>query len=338
MLHTNRLILIAPMMDWTDRHCRYFLRLISKNSLLYTEMVTSDAILHGDQKRFLHFNEAEHPIALQLGGSDPNKLAQCAKLAEAQGYDEINLNVGCPSDRVQSGFFGACLMAKPQLVAECIRAMQDVVNIPVTVKTRIGIDDKDSYEELVHFVETIANAGCNTFIIHARKAWLEGLSPKQNRDIPPLRYDVVERLKQDFPALEIIINGGITTLDIIHQQLKLVDGVMIGREAYKHPYFIAEFDRLFFDSEEKVKTRHEIIHEYLPYVDEQLQQGVPLQAMTRHILGLFHGEPGAKVWRRYLSQNAYKQGAGVEVIEKTLELMSRFDELTYIKKPEFSIE
>lgn len=305
---------IAPMLDWTDRHCRYFHRLISKHAFLYTEMVTTGALIHGDHHHFLQFNAAEHPIAFQLGGSNPRELAICAKMIEDYGYNEVNLNVGCPSDRVQNGRFGACLMAEPELVAECVAAMSQVVSIPVTVKSRIGIDDRDSYEELVNFIATIADAGCLTFIIHARKAWLSGLSPKQNRDIPPLRYDVVYQIKKDFPGLEIILNGGITTLDQCDTTLQQVDGVMVGREAYHNPYLLAEVDRRFYGESADLRSRDIIFHLLIPYIQQQLEQGVRLNSISRHILGLYHGEQGARNWRRYLSENVCKPGADIKVL------------------------
>jgi tRNA-dihydrouridine synthase A len=314
----SRLISIAPMMDWTDRHCRYFLRLFSKNILLYTEMVVDQALKHAGPERFLAFNQEEHPLAVQFGGCHPSLLAECAKAAEQYGYDEVNFNVGCPSDRVKSGRFGACLMAEPELVADCVKAMQDAVSIPVTVKTRIGIDHQDSYEALAHFVQTVAATGCQTFIIHARKAWLQGLSPKENREIPPLDYDVVYRLKKNFSGLEIIVNGGIRDYTSMKAHLENVDGVMIGREAYQHPYFLAEVDRKFFGNNHPVLSREAIIEQFIPYVEGQLQQGVYLKHMLRHVLGLFHGEPGARYWRRYLSQNMYKNDAGIEVLHAAL--------------------
>ena len=307
---------VAPMLDWTDRHCRYFHRLISQQALLYTEMVTTGALIHGDHQRFLQFSAAEHPLAFQLGGSNPRELAFCAKMVEDYGYDEVNLNVGCPSDRVQNGRFGACLMAEPELVAECVATMTQAVSIPVTVKSRIGIDQRDSYQELVHFVSTVADAGCKTFIIHARKAWLSGLSPKQNRDIPPLRYEVVYQIKQDFPQLEIILNGGITTLDQAEAVLQQVDGVMVGREAYHNPYLLADVDRRFFGESEEPRSREMIMRLLIPYIQQQLEQGegVRLSSISRHILGLFHGEPGARGWRRHLSENVCKADAGIDVI------------------------
>jgi len=307
------------MLDWTDRHCRFFLRLISKQALLYTEMVTTGALLHGDRQRFLQFDPSEHPLALQLGGSDPAGLAACAKMAEDFGYNEVNLNVGCPSDRVQNGSFGACLMAEPELVAECVGAMRKAVSIPVTVKSRIGIDDRDSYEELIKFIGTVAEAGCDTFIVHARKAWLKGLSPKQNREVPPLRYDTVYRLKQDFPTLQIVLNGGITTLDQAEDVLgNGVDGVMVGREAYHNPYILAEVDRRLSGASTEVITRAEIIEKLLPYIEQQRAEGVRLHSITRHILGLFHGEPGARSWRRHLSEHAVKYDADASVVREAL--------------------
>lgn len=309
----NRTFSVAPMLDWTDRHERFFLRLISKNALLYTEMVTTGAIIHGDRSRFLEFNAEEHPLALQLGGSNPADLAECAKMAEQQGYDEINLNVGCPSDRVKSGMFGACLMAKPELVAECVDAMQSVVDIPITVKHRIGIDENDSVEELFEFVEVVAKSGCKTFIVHARKAWLNGLSPKENRDIPPLRYEVVHQLKKSMPQLDIVINGGINDLAAAQQQLAHVDGVMMGREVYHNPYILAEVDQLLYGSTAPVLSREEIFQAFLPYVEREIIKGTRLHSMSRHILGLFNGLPGARKWRRYISENAPRADASVDV-------------------------
>lgn len=315
----NRRFCVAPMLDWTDRHCRYFYRLLSRHALLYTEMVTTGAILHGNSERHLRFNREEHPVALQLGGSNPSDLALCAKIAEDYGYDEVNLNVGCPSDRVQNGRFGACLMAEPALVAECVAAMRHAVSIPVTVKSRIGIDDRDSYAELTRFVGDVAASGCETFIIHARKAWLSGLSPKQNRHIPPLRYDVVFQLKQDFPQLEIIINGGIDTLDTCLTLLNDIDGVMLGREIYHNPYMLSEVDSRLFGDHFPLKTRQELIQALIPYVQQQLQQGVRLNTMARHLLGLFHGVDGARAWRRHISENANKHGADEQVLLHALE-------------------
>ena len=318
MRRLDRQVAVAPMLDWTDRHCRYFLRLLSRHTLLYTEMVTTGAALHGDRERLLAHDPAEHPLALQLGGSDPVELARCARIAADFGYDEVNLNVGCPSDRVQSGRFGACLMAEPDLVADCVAAMRAAVTLPVTVKTRVGIDDRDSYAELVDFVDRVASGGCEVFIIHARKAWLSGLSPKENREIPPLRHDVVYRLKRDFPSLTIILNGGLTALDQIADSLQQVDGVMIGRAAYENPYLLADVDRRFFGSSAPPPSRQQVIRALLPYVETQLQRGTPLHCVTRHVLGLFQGIPGARAWRRYLSEHAHRRGAGVEVLEAAL--------------------
>lgn len=312
----NRFVSIAPMMDWTDRHCRYFLRLISPHALLYTEMVTTGAIQHGNKEWLLAFHPHEHPIALQLGGSDPQQLAACAQIGEGFGYDEINLNVGCPSDRVQTGRFGACLMAEPDLVAECVAAMANAVSIPVTVKTRIGIDEQDSYEALCHFIATVAAAGCDAFIIHARKAWLKGLSPKENREIPPLRYDVARQLKQDFPMIQITLNGGLKTAAEINQQLQDFDGVMIGRAAYHNPYLLAAIERDVFNHQSP--SRLGIAEQLIPYIEGVLADGFKLHQVTRHILGLFHGEPGARIWRRHLSEHATMPGAGIEVVEEAL--------------------
>ncbi|MEY6434137.1 tRNA dihydrouridine(20/20a) synthase DusA [Thioalkalicoccus limnaeus] len=305
---------VAPMMDWTDRHCRYFLRLISRHTRLYSEMVTTGALIHGDRARFLRFDPAEHPVALQLGGSDPAELAACARMGEDWGYDEINLNLGCPSDRVQSGRFGACLMAEPQRVAEGIAAMKDAVRIPVTAKTRIGIDDRDSYGELTDFVGALLAAGCDTLIVHARKAWLQGLNPKENREIPPLRYDWVFRLKADFPGPPIVLNGGVTSLAQAADLLERVDGIMIGRAAYQDPWLLADADRLLFDDDHPVPTQHQIIEDFLPYVERQLAAGVPLNSLSRHLLGLFQGRPGARAWRRHLSEQAHRPGAGHRVL------------------------
>jgi len=302
------------MMDWTDRHDRYFLRLISRHAVLYTEMVTTGALLHGDTHHLLRFDPAEHPVALQIGGSDPGEMAAAARLGADAGYDEININVGCPSERVQRGAFGACLMAEPALVGECVAAMRAAVDVPVTVKTRIGIDDRDSYEELVEFIARLRDAGCETFIVHARKAWLKGLSPKENREIPPLDYERVYRLKREFPELEIIINGGIRTLEECDQHLEYVDGVMLGREAYHNPYLLAEVDRRLYGDVHDVPTRHEVLEALYPYVARELDAGVHLGHMSRHILGLFQGLPGARKWRRYLSENAHREGAGLEVL------------------------
>ncbi|EKO3949558.1 tRNA dihydrouridine(20/20a) synthase DusA [Vibrio fluvialis] len=317
MTHSCRLS-VAPMLDWTDRHCRYFHRLLSSQTLLYTEMVTTGAIIHG-KGDFLAYNEEEHPVALQLGGSNPADLARCARLAQERGYDEINLNVGCPSDRVQNGRFGACLMAEPDLVAQCVAAMKEVVDIPVTVKTRIGIDDQDSYEFLTNFVTLVSEkGGCEQFTIHARKAWLSGLSPKENREIPPLDYPRAYQLKQDFPHLTIAVNGGVKTLAEAKEHLQHLDGVMIGREAYQSPYLLAEVDQQIFGLDTPVKKRSQVVQEMYPYIEQQLAQGSYLGHITRHMLGLFQNMPGARQWRRHISENAHKAGAGIEVVEQAL--------------------
>jgi len=313
-LQKHRAFSVAPMMDCTDRHARYFMRLITKHALLYTEMVTTGALMHGDRDYLLGFDTYEHPVALQLGGSDPDDLALCARIGEDWGYDEINLNVGCPSDRVQSGRFGACLMAEPELVAACVNNMSQSVSLPVTVKTRIGIDEEDSYEALCRFVEIVAAGGCEIFIFHARKAWLQGLSPKENREIPPLKYSTVYQIKRDFPMLHVTINGGVKDLDAVEDHLQYVDGVMVGREAYSNPYFMAEVDRRIFGCIDKCLTRHEILRAYLPYVENQLANGCRLNAMTRHLVGLFQGVPGARAWRRYLSENGHQRDAGISVL------------------------
>lgn len=311
---------VAPMLDWTTRHCRYFHRQFSQYTLLYTEMVTAPAIIYAKYDHLI-FDQAELPVALQLGGSDPQQLAYCAKLAEQRGYSEINLNVGCPSDRVQNGFFGACLMAKADLVAECVAAMQDVVKIPVTVKTRIGIDDLDSYEFLCEFVDKVAATGCQDLIVHARKAWLSGLSPKENREIPPLDYPRVYQLKRDFPQLKISINGGIKTIDEIKHHLQFVDGVMVGREAYQNPSLLGQIDQALFDSDAPIVSPIEAVEKMFPYVEQELAQGTPLGQITRHMLGAFQNVRGARQWRRYLSENAHKSGAGIEVLQRALDFV-----------------
>lgn len=309
-------IAVAPMMDYTDRHDRYFLRLLSPHVKLYTEMITTYALIHGDKKRLLAFHPAEKYLALQLGGSCPKDLTKCACLGEEFGYDEINLNVGCPSSRVSAGRFGACLMLEPVLVAECVTEMQAAVKIPVTVKCRIGVDDHDSIESLQNFIQLLTESGCQTVIIHARKAWLKGLSPKENREIPPLKYEVVHQIKKDFPMMNIILNGGIQSLQDVEAQLPYVDGVMIGRSAYSNPYLLAEIESYYFST--PFLSRFEVIQKFLPYVADQLKQGVKLSAMTRHILGLFQGQKGAAHWRRFLSQNVNKANAGVHTIEEAL--------------------
>ncbi|SPY38378.1 tRNA dihydrouridine(20/20a) synthase DusA [Pasteurella canis] len=308
---------VAPMLDWTTRHCRYFHRQFSRHALLYTEMITTGAIIHAKYDH-LEFSLTENPVALQLGGSDPSQLAQCAKMAEMRGYHEINLNVGCPSDRVQNGMFGACLMAKADLVAHCVKAMQAVVNIPITVKTRIGIDKFDSYEFLCDFVQKIHDAGCQEFIIHARKAWLSGLSPKENREIPPLNYERVYQLKRDFPHLLISINGGIKTIDEIQQHLKYVDGVMVGREAYQNPSLLGYIDQALFDPTSPIISAKEVVEKMFPYIETQLSQGVYLNHIVRHMLGAFQHCKGARQWRRHLSENAHKTGADLKVVEAAL--------------------
>lgn len=314
---------VAPMLDWTDRHCRYFHRVLSKNTLLYTEMVTTGAIIYG-KGDYLAFSEEEQPVSLQLGGSDPAALAQCAKLAEARGYNEINLNVGCPSDRVQNGRFGACLMGDAPLVADCIKAMQDVVSIPVTVKTRIGIDEQDSYEFLCDFIDKVSTqGGCEMFIIHARKAWLSGLSPKENREVPPLDYPRVYQLKRDFPHLTMAINGGVKTLEEAKEHLRYLDGVMMGREAYQNPSILAEVDNQLFDSQSSVMSTFNAVRQMFPYIEKELAQGAYLGHITRHMLGIFQGIPGARQWRRYLSENAHKKGADLAVVEQALALVER---------------
>lgn len=311
---------VAPMLDWTTRHCRYFHRQFSRHALLYSEMITAPAILHAKYD-LLAYDHSENPVVLQLGGSDPKQLAECAKRVEARGYAEINLNVGCPSDRVQNGMFGACLMANAPLVAECVAAMREAVSIPVTVKHRIGIDELDSYAFLCEFIEKI-QPHCEDFVVHARKAWLSGLSPKQNREIPPLDYERVYQLKRDFPHLKISINGGIKTLAEIKQHLQFVDGVMVGREAYQNPALLGYIDQALFDPTAPIITPYQAVEKMLPYIEQQLSQGVYLNHITRHLLGAFQECRGARQWRRHLSENACKAGAGVEVVEQALAFIS----------------
>lgn len=318
----SRKLSVAPMLDWTDRDFRYLLRLISKHTLLYTEMVTTGALIHGDSQRFLAHDAMEYPLALQLGGSEPAALAECAKMGEDAGYSEINLNVGCPSDRVQSGSFGACLMAEPQLVAEGVAAMKNAVNIPVTVKTRLGIDEQDSYQFLTDFIDAVSAAGCETFILHARKAWLKGLSPKENRDVPPLDYERVYQIKKDYPELHIDINGGIHSLMEVQEHLKHVDGTMVGRAIYHDPYLLANVDNVVFNQRsDYILSRHEVIEAMLPYIEQRMKQGRPLKSITRHLLGLFQGQPGARRWRRHLSENAHLPDAGIHTLQQALSLV-----------------
>lgn len=309
------------MMDWTDRHCRTFHRQLTRHALLYTEMVTAPAILHGDRARLLGKGEGEGPVALQLGGSDPGALAEAAAIGATFGYSEINLNVGCPSDRVQEGRFGACLMAEPELVAACVNAMQRVANVPVTVKCRIGIDDQDSERDFQRFIDVVADAGCRTFIVHARKAWLKGLSPKENREVPPLDYSRVYRLKAAHPELTIAINGGITDLDQAAEHLQHVDGVMLGRAAYQTPYVLAEVDRRFFDAAARVPTRLDAIERMVSYIEKHLAAGGRLNNIVRHMLGLYHGEPRARVFRRHLSENAPRSSAPLATLIEAVSLV-----------------
>ncbi|MEX0899090.1 MAG: tRNA dihydrouridine(20/20a) synthase DusA [Gammaproteobacteria bacterium] len=324
MNRAARRLSVAPMMDWTDRHCRYFLRLLNPCALLYTEMVTAAALVRGDTARLLAHDPAEHPVAAQLGGSDPRELARAARLAADAGYDEVNLNCGCPSDRVQSGRFGACLMAEPATVAAAVTAMRDAVDVPVTVKCRIGIDDLDTWEHFLEFVDTVAATGCDTFIVHARKAWLHGLSPKQNREVPPLDYDRVVRLKQERPALTVVLNGGLKTLEAVIDALEQVDGVMLGRAAYHDPWLLHELMQPVFDIAPTILTRVNAVRGYLPYIERELDAGTPLHSMTRHMLGMFQGQSGARAWRRHLSENAHRAGADVTVVEQAL---------TYVAEP-----
>lgn len=309
---------IAPMMDRTDRHFRYFMRQITRCTLLYTEMVTSAAILHGDKEHLLGFSPAEKPLVLQVGGDRPKELAECARIAEDMGYDGINLNVGCPSSRVQDGNFGACLMAQPQLVAECVAAMLNATDLPVSVKHRIGIDDLDHYEDMANFVRIVSAAGCRHFTVHARKAWLQGLSPKENRDIPPLRYSDVHRLKQEFPHLFIEINGGIMNLEMVQQQLQSVDAVMVGRAAYDHPYLFATADSEIYGKVAQPPTRHEVAEAMFSYIDFWVAKGLKLNKITRHMLQLFAGQPGSRVWKRHLTENSCRFGVDSVVVREAL--------------------
>ncbi|MFK7986815.1 MAG: tRNA dihydrouridine(20/20a) synthase DusA [Sandaracinaceae bacterium] len=309
---------VAPMMDRTDRHYRFFVRQITRRTLLYTEMVTTGALVHGDRAHHLDYDEEEHPIALQLGGDDPEALAECAKMGEDWGYDEININVGCPSDRVQRGCFGVSLMGRPERVAECVAAMRRRVDVPVTVKHRIGFDDIDRYEDMLRFVDIVAEAESDRFTVHARKAWLEGLSPKQNRNVPPLRYDEVHRLKRERPHLFVEINGGIKTLDQVAEQLEHVDAVMLGRAAYDDPYLFADADRRFFDDDRDVPSRHEVIERMVDYADRWVKDGGRLHHATRHLMNLFSGMPGARAFRRHLAENATRKGAGADVLREAL--------------------
>ena len=323
MNNIDRRLSIAPMMDHTDRHFRYFMRLLTKHAVLYTEMITSGALIHGDRKRFLQFNPIEHPLAIQLGGSNAKDLAECAHIAESEGYDEVNLNIGCPSDRVQNGQFGACLMLNTELVADCVSAIKSRINIPVTIKTRIGIDDQDDYAFLNRFISATHKAGCNTYIIHARKAILSGLSPKENREIPPLIYDRVYQIKQDYPDLNITVNGGITKLEQVKSHLQNVDGIMIGRASYQNPYFIATLDKAIFADNEPLPSRIEILEQYKNYVATQIEQGVHLKNMTRHVIGLYQGQPGARSYRRMLSEAIpEKDKHNTRILDKAIHLIS----------------
>lgn len=317
-VHNPWLLCVAPMMDWTDRHCRVFHRALAPQARLYTEMVHAQAVLHGDRERLLGFDPVEHPLALQLGGSEPGDLAAAARIGADWGYDEVNLNVGCPSDRVQAGRFGACLMREPNLVADCVAAMRAAVNIPVTVKCRLGVDEDADYEVLRSFVDPVAAAGCEIFVVHARKAWLQGLSPKENREVPPLRYEWVHRLKADRPDLQIVINGGLLTLDQVQAQLQHVDGVMLGRLAYHEPYQLHRMAQALFRPEAPLVARSELLRGMQAYVETLMARGVALKHFSRHVLGLFHGEPGGRRFRQVLSQGAHRPGAGWEVIEQAL--------------------
>lgn len=318
----NRRFSVAPMMDWTTPDCRYFLRLLSKRALLYSEMVTTGALIFGDSARFLRHHESEHPVALQLGGSDPAQLASCAKMAEAAGFDEVNLNVGCPSDRVQNNMIGACLMAHPELVAECVKQMQDAVHIPITVKHRIGINGRDSYAQLCDFVGTVQDAGCTSFTVHARIAILEGLSPKENRDVPPLRYDRAAQLKSDFPDLEFILNGGIKTLEQCTEHLKTFDGVMLGREAYQNPWLLSQVDQQLFGDPQYEITRTAVLEQLRPYIEQRITQGAKATHITRHVLGIAQGFPGARRFRQLLSNDIYKTDDPMTIYDQAVAVLA----------------
>ncbi|MGK7911913.1 MAG: tRNA dihydrouridine(20/20a) synthase DusA [Synechococcus sp.] len=331
---SGNILSLAPMMDRTDRHYRYFMRQLARRPLLYTEMVVTKAILKGDRSRLLDFSPIEHPISLQLGGDNPTELAECARIASDWGYDEVNLNVGCPSDRVQSGNFGACLMGAPDLVARCVEAMRTAVSIPVTVKHRIGIDDRDRYEDMREFVRVVADAGCTRFTVHARKAWLQGLSPKENRTVPPLRYEDVYRLKQEFPHLLIEVNGGVKTLAEVEYHLQSVDAVMIGRAAYDTPYLFATVDRDLYEESTSIPSRRDVVQGMLPYIEEWLSKGTKLNSITRHMLQLFAGQPGTRAWKREITEGL-KLGGGIEIVlralaevDKRVETAAAFAELT----------
>ncbi len=315
------------MLHCTDRHFRYLARLLSKQCFLYTEMITTGALIYGDRDRWLSLHDGENPVALQLGGSNPSEMAKCAELAEEYKFDEVNINVGCPSDRVQAGKFGACLMLEPEIVSNCIKSMKQASNIEVTVKSRIGVDNQDSYAFLQQFVEKIASAGCETIIVHARKAHLSGLSPRQNRTIPPLHYEYVYRLKQDFPELKLILNGGLKDKAEISIHAKELDGVMVGREVYDNPYFLADIDEIIFNTPVKLLSRFEVLGEYKVYMQQELNRGVPLKILAQHIFGLFNGMPGARAWRRYLSENIYAVDAGLEVVDEAMQSVSNFHQV-----------
>lgn len=318
---------VAPMLHCTDRHFRYLARLFSKKCFLYTEMITTGALIYGDRERWLKLHDGENPVALQLGGSKPNEMAQCAELAEEYMFNEVNINVGCPSDRVQAGKFGACLMLEPEVVSSCIKAMQAASDIEITVKTRIGVDKQDSYEFLKQFVEKIASTDCKTFVIHARKAYLSGLSPRQNRTVPPLRYEYVYRLKQDFPELTVILNGGIKNTKEILDHLKELDGVMVGREAYDNPYFLSDIDEMIFKTSTESLSRFKVLDQYKLYIQSELNNGVPLKVLVQHVFGLFNGLPGARSWRRYLSEHIYAKDAGLEVIDEAVKAVLEFEQV-----------
>ena len=321
-MYIDKYISVAPMMDWTDRHCRYFMRILNPDIRLFTEMIVVEALMHGDYRKLLNYDQSEHPVVLQLGGNDPEKMKKAATIGAKAGFDEININVGCPSDRVKSGSFGACLMAKPKLIGNCIQSIMSAVDSPVSVKTRIGIDDLDNYEFLQNFVGIVCESGCNTFIIHARKAILTGLSPKKNLSIPPLNYDRVYQLKSEFNHLNIILNGGLNSIEDCLEHLTVLDGIMIGRHAYRNPWFLKEIYNVILNNQNLEMSRQDVVERMYPYIESQLSKGVKLNHITRHMLGLFSSQPRAKLWRSYISEHSRREKAGIEVLENAFKKMA----------------
>ena len=321
-MYIDKYISVAPMMDWTDRHCRYFMRILNPDIRLFTEMIVVEALMHGDHRKLLNYDQSEHPVVLQLGGNDPEKMKKAATIGAKAGFDEININVGCPSDRVKSGSFGACLMAKPKLIGNCIQSIMSAVDSPVSVKTRIGIDDLDNYEFLQNFVGIVCEFGCNTFIIHARKAILTGLSPKKNLSIPPLNYDRVYQLKSEFNHLNIILNGGLNSIEDCLEHLTVLDGIMIGRHAYRNPWFLKEIYNVILNNQNLEMSRQDVVERMYPYIESQLSKGVKLSHITRHMLGLFSSQPRAKLWRSYISEHSRREKAGIEVLENAFKKMA----------------